>query len=226
MHIKNHPLGFILLVCLYCSTAFAAWPAEDMPCLEQPEKQASRSNELKELVEADQNECEGFENMSEEAMIKLYENDLIRRKRVGEILGEGCFKTSDDYVAASLIYQHGEVSDHFYQAFVWANRAVQLGDSHQTALVAVTIDRYLVSIGKMQLFGSQAYASDATGWCYCLEPVESSFPDELRKEYAGASLDERYEWLVSVNEGKDCSNATCSMSRLKPSPKGSVPGFW
>lgn len=147
-------------------------------------------------------------------------------KRVGEILGEGCFKTSDDYVGAALIYQHGEVPAHFYQAFVWANRAVQLGDAHQTILVAVAIDRYLVSIRRMQLFGSQTYASDATGWCYCLEPAEPTFPDTLRKEYAGAFLDERYEWLASVNEGKDCSNVPCSKLRLQPSPKGSVPGFW
>lgn len=77
----NDRFGFMLLVLLSCSTAFAAWPEEDMPCLEQPEKQALRSNELQGLLEADQNEREGFENMPEEALIRLYENDLIRQAR-------------------------------------------------------------------------------------------------------------------------------------------------
>ena len=60
----------------------------------------------------------------------MLEHDLIRRKRVGEIFGEGCFKTAKDYSAASLIFQHGDTPDHYYQA-LWANRAVELGDISQ-----------------------------------------------------------------------------------------------
>ena len=73
-----------------------------------------------------------------------------------EILGEGCFKSAEDYAAASLIYQHGDSPDHFFQAFIWALRAVQLGDFQQKSLVAMTVDRYLISSGKKQLFGTQA----------------------------------------------------------------------
>ena len=187
--------------------------------------QASRSNELIDLVGADQTERANFLNMSEEERLKLFENDRIRRKRVGEILGEGCFKTAEDYAAASLIYQHGDVPDHFYQAFVWANRAVQLGDLEQKQLVAMTIDRYLVSIGRRQLFASQAYASDATGGCYCLEQVETSFPDSIREAFSRPSLVENYDWLATLNQGKNCPNSDCT-KELQPSPKGTVPGFW
>lgn len=195
-------------------------------CLEQPEKQISRSNELVELVAADQNEREGFENFSEEEMMKLSENDLNRRKRVGEIFGEGCFKNASDYAAAALIYQHGDVSEHYFQAFIWANRAVQLGDLTQKSLAALAIDRYLVDIGKKQLFGSQFYGTESGGWCYCLVPVEPSFPDNFRKEYSGASLEERFELLAEINQGKNCANKECIDMTLEPSPKGTVPGFW
>ena len=67
----------------------------------------------------------------------------------------------------------------------------------------------------MQSFGSQAYASASTSWCYCLEPVESTFPDSFRKDYSGASLQERYDWLASINQGKGCSDAEC----LAPRPR-------
>ena len=146
---------------------------------------------------------------------------------------ESCFliissitvKTADDYAAASLIYQHGDTPDHYFQAFIWAMRAVELGQDGQKGLVAVTIDRYLVSIGKKQLFGSQAFASEETLGCACLEPVEMSFPETVRKEYSHMSLQDRYDWLASINTGKNCSNEMCS-TVLQPSPQGTVPGFW
>ena len=229
MSFKYNQFWLIYFACLFLmyTNASAEEGSQYSSCLDKPEMQASRSNELITMVEADQNERANFDNLSDEERLTLFDNDLIRRKRVGEILGEGCFKTPDDYAAASLIYQHGDVPDHYYQAFVWANRAVQLGDLNQKSLVAMTIDRYLVSIGKMQLFGSQAYASAATGWCYCLESVESSFPDSIRKEYSGFSLQDRYDRLASFNQDNGCSNIDCStLELLQPSPKGTVPGFW
>ena len=228
MNFKYNQFGFILFVWLYCicSNTFAEDSSPYLSCLDKPEMQALRSQELTELVNADQKERDDWDNLTEDEKLKMSENDLGRRKRVGEILGEGCFKTPEDYAAASLIYQHGNVPDHFFQAFVWASRAVALGDLNQKHLVTLTIDRYLISIGKKQLFGSQAYASEATGWCFCIEPVESSFPDAVRKEYAGASLQDKYDWLASKNEGKDCTNTECTNIALQPSPQGTVPGFW
>lgn len=225
---KNNCLARILITAgLFVSfNTFSNATSQYASCIDQPEKQISRSNELKELVDADQNERVDFENLSEEDRLKLSENDLNRRKRVGEVFGEGCFKTSGDYAAAALIYQHGDVPDHYFQAFIWANRAVQLGDLNQKSLGALAIDRYLFEIGKKQLFGSQAYASEIGGWCYCLVPVEPSFPDSFRKEYSGASLEERFEWLASINQGKNCPNNECPDFTLQPSPKGTVPGFW
>ena len=114
-------------------------------------------------MEADQKERENFAKITELQRSIFLENDLARRKRVGEIFGEGCLKTPRDYLNAALIYQHGEVSDHYYQAFIWANRALSLGDDKASQFVALTIDRYLVSIGHKQLFGSQAYSSAEQG---------------------------------------------------------------
>lgn len=218
--------GCILLV---CSSLHAEEPVPyqpHIPCVDQPVIQAARSKELADLVNADQVEREHFDELSEDEKMTLMTNDLIRRKRVGEILGEGCFQSAADYAAASLIYQHGDTPDHYYQAFVWANRAVGLGDDQQKGLVAMTIDRYLISLGHKQLFGTQAYGEEVDGYCYCLQPVEESFPDAKRLAYSGATLAQMYEGLAEMNEGKtNCVTTECAV-HLNPSPMGTVPGFW
>ena len=90
----------------------------------------------------------------------------------------------------------------------------------------VLIDRYLINIGKKQLFGSQYFYDDSTAPCYCIEQVEKNFPDNLRRKHTNTSLHKRYEILASVfNKGKKCANAECRKT-LKPTPKGSVPGLW
>lgn len=219
----------LILILLGQSTAHAQNAVPDAindTCQTQSAIQQNRSAELAGLVDDDQKDRENWDNLSDQDKMNVSNRDLKRRMRVGEIFGEGCFKLAADYSAASLIYQHGDVPDHYFQAFIWANHAVRLGDLKQKRLVALTLDRYLVSIGNKQLFGSQAYASDETNWCYCLQPVESSFPDVLRLDYLNSTLSQQYEWLLSINqENNNCPNIACP-TELKPTPQGSVLGVW
>ncbi|MBN8542513.1 MAG: hypothetical protein J0L82_19135 [Deltaproteobacteria bacterium] len=152
--------------------------------------------------------------------------DEARRKRVGEIFGEGCFKTSEDFAAAALVYQHGTIPDHFFQTFIWAKRAVELGDPKQKWLMAAGIDRYLVKSGRKQLFATQASKENARP-CWCLEEVESTFPEKLRIEYGKKSLREMLAWVQSLNLGNTaCKSIDFCEKGFKDSPKGSIPGFW
>ena len=201
-------------------------PSDFLSCSTDLTMQTSRSLELKNLVEADQKAREDWEVMSDDKAVKLFQEDMKRRKRVGEIFGEGCFKMVQDYASAALIYQHGYVPDHYYQAFIWANEAVRLGDVTQKHLVALAIDRYLISIGKKQLFGSQAsYNAVPPNKCYCIEPVEKTFPDSIRLDYLGKTLSEEYSWIESLNQKKHCQTNECQ-NTLEPSPVGTVPGLW
>ncbi len=93
-------------------------------------------------------------------------------------------------------------------------------------MVALGIDRYLINIGKKQLFGSQATKGDTSpDGCWCLQQVEESFPDQLRKSQTGKNLSEALEWVQELNAGKNCPSQQCT-KELKPSPKGTVPGLW
>jgi len=200
------------------------------PCLSSPAVQEARSKELQELAAQDQKErldlIEKHVDLDAIAWKEVFKNDLQRRKRVAEIFAEGCFKYASDYVAAALIYQHGAVPDHFYQTFIWGKRAVELGAGEKD-LVALGLDRYLINTGRKQLFGTQFkfINEEPTTKCICLEVVEDSFPDQLRKEYLGDSLFERVDMMEQLYKFKRCSTLQCP-NILKPTPAGTVPGFW
>jgi hypothetical protein len=151
--------------------------------------------------------------------------DLERRKRVAAIFAEGCFTTSQDYAAGALVFQHGEVADHFWLAFTWARRAVELGDGSKRDLAALAVDRYLVASGHKQLFGSQAQRATSNEACWCLAQIEPSFPEDQRAMW-DKPLASRYEWVRKLN----ANVAACRLEQcdepLAPTPRGTVPGVW
>ena len=190
-------------------------------CPDDPERQALRSQELRTLVKEDQDD-----RTASIDWVRVLPRDEARRKRIGEIFGEGCFKTAEDYAAAALVYQHGNIPDHFFQTYIWAKRAVELGDPSQKRLMAMGIDRYLVNIGHKQLFATQA-SKPSMNDCWCLEEVEKSFPEKKRVELAQKSLAEMLQWVDSLNKDQPtCKPATFCAKRFKDSPQGTVPGFW
>jgi hypothetical protein len=198
----------------------------NLPCHLDKPRQISRSKELLDILTKDQIDRDNFDKKKTAGLNELRARDTARRMRVGEIFSEGCFQTSADFAAGAILFQHGEVSEHYYQAFIWANRAVELGDHTQRKLMALAIDRFLVSIGKKQLFGTQAYKGDLDqGSCWCLEKTEITFPDYKRETFTGRILQESIDWIKSMNKGKGCHRLTCEKS-LDDTPQGSIPGFW
>lgn len=221
---EMNPLFLILL--FFISSCTSAQTGNYIPCSQDLRRLEARSKELAQIVKDDQHDRENFSSKTPEEMQEMVKHDVVRRKRVGEIFGEGCFSKAKDFAAAALVYQHGDVPEHFFQTFIWAKRAVELGDPTQKRMMALGIDRYLVNIGKKQLFGSQATKDGLTAEaCWCLQQVEESFPDHLRKSHTGKSLKEAMEWVQELNAGKSCPDQQCT-KELQSSPKGTVPGFW
>lgn len=215
---KIYLLFFLLLS---CSITFSK---DILPCKQDQERLKKRSEELQQIVEEDQ--LDRKNNPEKLEWETLFQRDEKRRKRVGEIFGEGCLQTSSDYKNAALVFQHGNVPDHFFQTFLWAKKAVDLGDQSAKRLMTLGIDRYLVYSGKKQLFGTQAtLLSDSS--CWCLNQVELTFPDKKRLEYAGKNLVESLQWISSLNsKNPSCKIMQFCNSKAKNSPAGTIPGFW
>ncbi len=217
---------------LTTQTSCATSGVAGMPCAD-PNVQNQRAKELQQIRQADQTDRKWQADLakgiqpSRETLEKMAEKDLSRRMRVGEIFGESCLKSAVDYEAAYLVYQHGNTPDHYFQAFLWSKKALELGHTHIKGEIAMAIDRYLVSIGHKQLFGTQATQA-GLGACFCIQPIEESFPQTIRDEYRGGKI-AAYTGLelLKVLNGptSKCPASYCAMD-LQATPKGSVPGFW
>ncbi|MEN9722446.1 MAG: hypothetical protein RJB38_432 [Pseudomonadota bacterium] len=213
----------LLAVSLLLSSWIYASPAigQEISGSCNPVTLQQRSLELQQLQQADQDDRKATPLPPE-----VVARDRVRRMRVGEIFGEGCLKSAPDFGAAALIFQHGAVPEHFFQAFLWSKRAVELGDPSQKKMMAMALDRYLINSGQKQLFGTQAFSLLQNTSCWCLQPVERAFSDKTRLEYLGRTLSDSIKWVENLNQGKACpKDVECAMV-LRPTPAGTVPGFW
>ena len=189
-----------------------------------PELQQRMSARLKKLYDEDQAD-RASPSTVDWTQVSL--RDLKRRAEVGRIFGQGCFKEAEDYRSAAGIYQHGDTPDQYFQAFIWAKKASDLGDKMVGSMPADAIDRYLYSIGQKQLYGTELTVVDNVTNCLCLWPVESSFPTSLRSVYLKISEQEYLNMIISMYKvSASCLPIqTCNVT-AKPSPAGTVPGLW
>lgn len=219
-YMKKFVLITSVVLIFGCTTNKISEPTQNS-CVTDPKVYEMKSHELQKIVTADQAERTG--NIDWTAIEK---RDEARRKKVAEIFAEGCFKSAADYAAAALVFQHGNSPDHFFQTFTWAKKAVELGDKNQLRLMTLGLDRYLINIGHKQLFATQA-GKPAPESCWCLEPVESKFPQTLKIKYSGKTLEDEIKWLQSLNkDAPSCSKTVYCSKNLKPTTKSMTFGIW
>jgi hypothetical protein len=178
-------------------------------------------HELSELAVADQLERKRFMNATDAELLTLSKNDGARREKVLRLEKAGCLVTATNYSDAALIFQHGSTSSDYERAFRWSKKSYELGDETQKMMMALSLDRLLVSRGQRQLFGSQANRAHGQS-CWCLEKIEERFSDPARTTYTGKSLRDQLQWLRSLNAGLDCKKTYCERE-LAPPEKNLIP---
>ncbi len=216
---------FLLIIMFFNSCSHVKIITLNQPCRDVPHKYIKASNELARIYEEDQKDRQNLLQIDDpQYMAHVAKRDEERRAKVADYFARGCFKSGEDYEKAAMIFQHGNIPEHFYQAFIWAKTAMRLGNLKAQHLMNLSIDRFLVNSGFKQLFGSQA-TKVADKECWCLYQVESSFTDQERLSRKGKSLIEQISWLKTLNQDKNCPLWECSME-LKPVAKNSFPEFW
>ena len=99
---------------------------------------------------------------------------------MSQYLSEGSLRSGQDFYYAAFTFHHGSCSDHFDLAHRLAQLSMDLGHEARR-MYAATLDRWLLSTGRRQRFGTQY---DAKGDCqYVLSPVDRSTTDEERREH-------------------------------------------
>lgn len=119
---------------------------------------------------------------SQEELKKLNQRDQSRRQIVMKLYKDKKIHSAKDFHYAALIFQHGETSDEYRLAHEFATKAVEQGDRTARWLSAATLDRYLLSSGKPQKFGTQ-FIKDGKGDWHLAQPVDPSVTDEERSLY-------------------------------------------
>ena len=139
------------IMSLLCAT-FAILLGQGGASSTTPDGPASR--ELRRIKTEDQKDRQGLgDSPGKREHTKLAANDAKRLARVRELLRTDKVRTAADYDICALIFQHGRNADDFLVAHELAVIAGMKGSVG--SLPALAEDRFLVTIGQKQRFGSQ-----------------------------------------------------------------------
>ncbi len=145
---------------------------------------------LKAIRDADQAERQG-PSMKPDTVAR----DKARRVALTKLLDAGVAKTMRDFLAASLIFQHGATTEEIGRANALARRALALAPDSCPAqhMVAITEDRHLERLGKLQKYGTQ-YSCDDNTMAKChRDPVDPTTTDAERTALCVPPLAEQDE---------------------------------
>jgi len=121
---------------------------------------AKVNEELERMYKDDVREKTEADWSDKEVVIRIDKNDKKRKKRVMEIIAEGGLRVAADYHHAALIFQHGNTTADYKKANKLAKKGMELGEERSKWLYAASLDRWLVSRGKPQKFGTQFRQND------------------------------------------------------------------
>ena len=159
------------------------------------EKKNKDNQELIAIYKADQNERKP-ENVDWKS---LHDNDSIRRIRVQQLLDSGKVNTGKDFARAAMIFQHArDDSKSYAKAVELIKKAIEIDSTINKWLFAAATDRYLLSIGKPQIYGTQYYKEEGSPWIQ--ENYDSlKISDEERKKYSVRTLKQQRVELQKMN---------------------------
>lgn len=109
---------------------------------------------LEELYLADQKDREKVYSSASE-VDALKERDRERRRTLVEMIGQGEVNTSNDLYRAAVLFLHGVEPKEFLTSHRLATIASINGHKQSRWLCAASLDRFLMSIGMPQVYGTQ-----------------------------------------------------------------------
>jgi len=113
-----------------------------------------------------------------------YESDEDRLNTVYKLIDNNQLKSANDYYHAAMILQHGKQPENYRLAHELSKKAISIRSNHQNArwLSCAAEDRYLWSINKSQIWGTQRKVGD-NGWT--LEPFDTTRKNDTERAECG-----------------------------------------
>jgi len=153
------------------------------------------NTELAEIYENDQADRQS-DNINWKVVSK---RDSLRELRVYELLDSNLVKTSRDYHNAAMIFQHGGDTTAYGMAVKLMRKSIELDSTADKWLLAAATDRYLISKGEPQIYGTQYYkSSEDAPWV--LGTIDTTkISDAVRMEFGVETLAEQRENVRRMN---------------------------
>ncbi len=144
---------------------------------------------LRQLYQEDIADRQQVTNWSDQVqMSHLKARDKTRRTQTHQFVTDGQLTEAIDYYHAALIFQHGDTVEDYEQAHHLAREAMNRGYEPAKWMFASTFDRWQLSKGKPQIYGTQ-FVLNAAGEWQLAEPLDRSLPDEERQKYNVPALE-------------------------------------
>ncbi len=118
---------------------------------------------------------------------QVAQGDAERRIEVLGYLQAGKLQTPRNLVFAAYIFQHGDCPEHYLLAHRVAQAAMESGYEEARWIYAASLDRYLMSLGEPQKYGTQYTWVDGEYTLYTVDPATT---DAERTEYRVPPLSE------------------------------------
>lgn len=131
---------------------------------------------------------------------EISKNDRARLKEVKTIISEDTLITSNDYFNAAIVLQHGDEPQDYKTANDLAKKAVEIDEGNQKAkiLVAQSMDRYLLSINKPQIYGTQR---KLLGELEYMQPIDTlQISDFERKQLGLRTIRETLDFFNKMHQ--------------------------
>ena len=142
--------------------------------------------EMQKIYEADQAPRQDPGKLSAADWKEINSKDEERRTQTRALLTAGGLHTGDDFKQAAFVFQHGSSPDDYLLAHTLATVAVARGEASAAWIMTATLDRYLQTIGKAQIYGTQFKQVPAGA---TQEPYDRALiSDALRRELGVPTL--------------------------------------
>lgn len=117
---------------------------------------------------------------------KIGNRDAEHIERALQLLTEGKVKTTYDFYRMAMLFQHGRTTENYRKAnaFAWVAATMKPGDVDLMWLTAATWDRWLMSQGKPQQYGTQYSPVPGTN-TYVLKDFDDSVISDSEREKCG-----------------------------------------
>lgn len=118
-------------------------------------------------------------------MEALKQRDADRRRELVEMIGQGAVNTSNDMYHAAVLFLHGTEPKEFLSAHRLATMSSINGHRPSRWLAAATLDRFLMSIGLPQTYGTQFEHNDEDNRYQLRLPIDDSTVLHFEKRFFG-----------------------------------------